>query len=240
MRSWLLGVLLCCLCLPPLQAEETVPAEIRLVSEVWEGHSNADGTGLAWDIMRLIFEPAGVKLRIRSEPYTRSIGLVLRGEADAWVGSYRDEVEGALYPQWHYDADQISALGLAEKPVPNLANLGSFRLVWMRGYEYHRYLPNLTHYREIHRRSGILAMLAYGHADFFIDARTEIEDVLGEAKNPSQYQVTDLTRLPVYLGFTHNSRGQTLAALYDRRLAELVKNGSLRPIFRRWQQPYPF
>jgi hypothetical protein len=28
--------------------------------------------------------------------------------------------------------------------------------------------------------------------------------------------------------------------LYDRRMAQLVEQGSLRPLFERWQQPYPF
>ncbi len=174
-------------------------------------------------------------------PYTRSIGLVQRGEADAWVGSYRDEVdEGVHYPQWHYDADRISALSVITQPVPSLATLGQYRLVWMRGYEYQRYLPNLKNYWEVLRRNSALEMLNYGRADFYIDARTEVEDLLDEADDKSCYRITDLTNLPVYLGFTDSPRGRELAQLYDRRMEALVKQGSLRPLFERWQQPYPF
>jgi ABC-type amino acid transport substrate-binding protein len=223
------------------QAQQPVPQQIRLVSEIWEGHTEADGKGLGWDIMRQVFEPAGVELVIQSVPYTRSIGLVQRGEADAWVGSYRDEVdEGVHYPQWHYDADRISALSLATQPVPSLATLGQYRLVWMRGYEYQRYLPNLKNYWEVLRRNSALEMLNYGRADFYIDARTEVEDLLDEAADKSRYRITDLTNLPVYLGFTDSPRGRELAQLYDRRMEALVKQGSLRPLFERWQQPYPF
>jgi polar amino acid transport system substrate-binding protein len=28
--------------------------------------------------------------------------------------------------------------------------------------------------------------------------------------------------------------------LFDKRMNELVADGSLRPIYQRWQQPYPF
>ena len=28
--------------------------------------------------------------------------------------------------------------------------------------------------------------------------------------------------------------------LYDQRMALLVSNGGLKPIFERWKQPYPF
>ena len=239
-RCWLailLG-LLGCSC---AYAEPAAPREIRLASEVWQDHTNADGSGLAWDILRQVFEPEGIELVIQSVPYTRSIGLVQRGEADAWVGSYRNEVDAdVLYPRWHYDVDQISALGLVGQPVPSQATLGEFRLVWMRGYEYQRYLPNLKHYREIQRRSGILPMLDYGHADFYIDAQTEVDEVLGGAADRAGYRVTPLIRLPLYLGFADNPRGRALAQLYDRRMAQLVESHSLRPLFERRQLPYPF
>ena len=239
-RCWLailLG-LLGCSC---AYAEPAAPREIRLASEVWQDHTNADGSGLAWDILRQVFEPEGIELVIQSVPYTRSIGLVQRGEADAWVGSYRNEVDAdVLYPRWHYDVDQISALGLVGQPVPSLATLGEFRLVWMRGYEYQRYLPNLKHYREIQRRSGILPMLDYGHADFYIDAQTEVDEVLEGATDRARYRVTPLIRLPLYLGFADNPRGRALAQLYNRRMERLVESHSLRPLFERRQLPYPF
>ncbi len=61
----------------------TTPSVIHLASEDWEDYTAADGHGLGWDVLRKVFEPAGVKLDIRSEPYTRSVGLAERGEVDA-------------------------------------------------------------------------------------------------------------------------------------------------------------
>ncbi|MDA7088142.1 transporter substrate-binding domain-containing protein [Pseudomonas sp. SA3-5] len=240
MSCWLailLGVLGCSCAL----AEPAAPPEIRLASEIWQGHTHVDGTGLAWDILRQVFEPEGIALVIQSVPYTRSIGLVQRGEADAWVGSYLNEVdEGVLYPRWHYEVDQISALGLIGLQAPSLATLGQYRLVWMRGYEYQRYLPNLTRYRAAQRQSDILNMLKLDRTDFYIDARTEVDEVLEAASDPARYRITDLTRLPLYLGFADNPRGRALARVYDRRMELLVESHSLRPLFERWQQPYPF
>lgn len=216
------------------------PPEIRLASEVWEGYTHADGTGLAWDLLRTVFAPQ-VRLRIQSVPYTRSVGLVQRGEADAWLGAYRDEVEGGVfYPRWPYDYDQISALGLAEQPAPTLATLGEHRLVWMRGYQFQQYLPGITSFREIQRRGGILGMLNYRHADFYIDARSEIEEVLTGVPDTTRYRVHDLKRVPVYLGFADTPQGRALAAYFDERMAALVRRGELRAIFARWNQPYPF
>lgn len=83
-------------------------------------------------------------------------------------------------------------------------------------------------------------MLDMGHVDFYLDALTEVEDVLSTASQPERYRVTQLTKLPIYLGFADTPRGRTLAELFDTRMDSLVADGSLRPIFQRWQQPYPF
>ncbi|WP_394560586.1 substrate-binding periplasmic protein [Aquipseudomonas alcaligenes] len=236
---WLL--VLWCLGWSAVQAAEPVPQDIQMVSEHWPAHTNPDGSGLAWDIMRQVFEPAGVSVEFRIVPYTRSIGLVQRGEADAWLGSYRDEIsEGVLYPRWPYDADRILALSLSSTPQPTLQNIGEYRLAWMRGYDYQHYLPGVSRFQEIERRVGILRMLELGHADFYLDASTEVDEVLREGSDPARFRTTPLIRLPLYVGFADTARGRALAELFDRRMPILVRSGALRPLFHQWQQPYPF
>lgn len=216
------------------------PADILLVSEHWIGYTETDGTGLGWDLMREIFEPAGVKVEQRIEPYTRAVGLVQRGEADAWIAAYKDEVEGTLYSKWHYDSDEIYTLGLASKPLPSLQTLGKYRLAWVRGYEYQHYLPNVTHYNEVARRDHILPMLEYGRADLYIDAKPEMDFVLAQSNDPQRYRLTYLTSIPLYLSFADTPRGHALRDLFDVRMGDLVHSGKLRPIFARWKHPYPF
>lgn len=61
LRRWLL--ILLCVVASPVWADDTpeVPGQIRLASETWNDYTNADGSGLAWDVLREVFEPAGVK-----------------------------------------------------------------------------------------------------------------------------------------------------------------------------------
>jgi polar amino acid transport system substrate-binding protein len=244
--EWLLGLLLLMTSVWAT-ADVTAPAsgsalpgDVRLVSEHWIGYTETDGTGLGWDLMREIFEPAGVKVAQRIEPYTRAVGLVQRGEADAWVGAYKDEVAGTLYSTWHYDTDEIYTLGLASKPIPTLQSLGKYRLAWVRGYEYQHYLPNVMHFNEVARRDHILPMLEYGRADLYIDAKPEIDFILAQSKEPQRYRLTYLTAIPLYLSFGDTPRGHALRDLFDARMSKLVASGKLRPIFARWKHPYPF
>jgi len=237
-RRWLL-IMMCAASLV-LADEAPVPGKVMLASEEWSNYTNKDGSGLAWDVLRQVFEPAGITLQTRTEPYTRSVGLAQRGEVDGWVGAYRDEASGVLYPHWHFDADHLYALGLATAPTPSLATLGNYRLAWVRGYRYEAYLPNLHRFNQIERRDGILPMLQHARVDYYIDSLTEAKHVLSQSDEPSQFKLTHIAELPLYVGFADTERGRALMAVYDRRMAALVKNGELKPIFERWKQPYPF
>lgn len=226
-----------------VRAQESLPVPppvIYLASEEWEDYTAADGHGLAWDVLRQVFEPAGVKVSIRSEPYIRSMGLAERGEVDACVGSYRDESANLLYPRWNFDTDHIYALGLTSTAVPTPETLGNYRLAWVRGYDYQHYLPNVRRYAEVMRRTGIVSMLTHNRADFYIDALTEIEYVRNRAKDPSQLRSTHIAELPLYLCFAKTPQARALMALFDQRMEQLVNSGELKPIFERWKQPYPF
>lgn len=225
---------------PWAAAGDSQPGQTRLVSEEWADYTNADGTGVAWDVMRKVFQPAGIEVVPQSAPYSRAIGLVKRGEADAWVGSYKDESEDNLYPRWHFDVDHIYALGLASKPAPTLATIGDYRLAWVRGYAYGKYLPRVREYREIQRREGILPMLEHDRVDFYVDAMTEVDYVIGQSSQPDRFRRTHVVELPMYLAFARSQRGEALRDVFDKRMAELVRSGELKPIFERWKQPYPF
>lgn len=234
--------LLLCLALvtgSPQVMAAALPEQIRLVSEAWIDYTNADGTGLAWDVLRKVYEPAGVKVDIQSAPYSRAIGLVKRGQADAWVGAYKNEKDYA-YPRWHFDMDHIYVLGLASRPVPTLQTIGQYRLAWVRSYEFKQYLPNVDQFREIQRREGILPMLEHDRVDFYIDSLTEVDYVMGQAPDKRLFRRSHLTELPLYLAFGEGPDSQALRDLFDQRMETLVRNGELRPIFERWEQPYPF
>jgi polar amino acid transport system substrate-binding protein len=245
-KKWLLGVSAVACGLLALTAwvhagdRAPAPHEIVLVSEQWNAYTEADGSGLGWDLMREVFEPAGVKVQSRIEPYMRAVGLVQRGEADAWVGAYEGEVEGTLYPKWNYDVDEIYAVGMATSPVPTLETLGNYRLAWVRGYDFQQYLPHITHFNEVVRRDNILSMLTRERADYYIDAKPEVGYILGQSSEPDHFRATHITDIPLYLSFSNTDRGRALRDLFDQRMAQLVHSGKLKPIFAHWKQPYPF
>ncbi len=51
-------------------------SEITVVTEEWEDCTNKDLSGLYFDILREVFEPEGISLNIRFEPYARSLETI--------------------------------------------------------------------------------------------------------------------------------------------------------------------
>ncbi|MCP6140890.1 hypothetical protein NL401_27870, partial [Klebsiella pneumoniae] len=83
------------------------------------------------------------------------------------------------------------------------------------------YLPNVRNFREIQRREGILPMFEHDRVDFYIDAQTEVDYVLGQASQPQRFQRAHIAELPLYLAFARNEQAKALRELFDKRMAEL-------------------
>ena len=58
---------------------------------------------------RLIYEPKGIKVNYKIMPYKRTVEQVRKQKGDAWLGSYANEEDFAIYPKWHKDTDNVVA-----------------------------------------------------------------------------------------------------------------------------------
>ena len=210
---------------------------IRVSSEYWVDATNRDGSGLYWDIVRAVYEPAGVEVERRTVPYARSIREVMvTAKADAWVASYMDEVEGALYPQWHFDADFVAAVYDPDRvgEVDGESSLRGHRVAWMRGYAYDDYLSVPVEATRVDDREGGLRMVQEGRIAFFIDAQVEVDAALKATGLGAVLDSATVLQLPLYLGFDDTDRGRELRAIWDRRFPQLLKDGTISNLYRKW------
>jgi len=222
----------------------TLPTEIKLASEAWEDSTNEDGTGLYWDIMRLIYEPLGIKVEYSTTSYSRSVALVKQKKVDAWLGSYLDEEENIIYPKWHFDADIVAALykkdpGFQWQGEESLAgkNVG-----WIKGYDYNEYIKTQFHNKEFKTRKQAVELLKKGRLDFFLEAQVEIEaELKKDYLDPAEFEYSTLMNLNLYPAFANNERGRQLQQVFDERFAKLLKSGELKKLFDKWEwNTFPF
>ncbi len=229
--------------LMPLQGLAAEHQAIHFVSEAWEGVTNADGTGLCWELFRKIYEP-GIRVEFEIMPYARATKLVQTKEADASVGVYLNEFEDALFSKWHYLQDRVLVIFRkgtlvawdGEKSLSG--NLG-----WIRGYAFDQYLRTKPQFFEVDRRESGLKMLEAGRLDFFLDTEEELLATLKQGIiNQEDYQIETVLKLNIYLAFAENERGRELLKIFDDRMEKLGKSRELFPIYQKWgfESEYPF
>ena len=230
-------------CLPGIGV---VPASemmsIHLVSEAWEHVTNQDGTGLAWELFRMIYEPLGIQVKFDIVSYSRATYMVQHRRADASVGVYLNEYDHVLFPNMHYLQDRVLAI-FKKGTVRTWQGETSLRgdVGWVRGYAFDKYLSVCVNFYEIDSRQAGLKRLQRGNLDFFLDTEVELYGALEEGDvDPVDFQIEQVIALNVYLAFADNERGRTLMKMFDERTTQLVQSGALKPLYARWKQPYPF
>ena len=231
--------LLCCL--GSLQAK---PNSIRVVSEEWQEHTNKDGSGLYWDIIRAVYEGKQINVDLATYPYKRTVHSVKTNSADAWVGSYRDEEAFAIYPKWHFDADVVVAIYKKEhfSQWNGEATIDGKKVGWIRGYDYDQYLTISLEKTEISTRKSGLGMLKKDRIDVFIDAKSLLEEEIQKPYiqngfiNLPEYEVKRVLQLNLFLGFANTNKGKELAKIWDQRFEAMLDSGEIRKLYAKWNK----
>ena len=215
---------------------------ITFASEEWEGVTNADGSGLCWELFGMVYEPVGIKMEFEIIPYARSTKMVQEKQVDAAVGVYFEEFDQALFSKFYYLQDIVLVI-FPKGRVENWRGEADLKgnIGWIRGYAFDEYLQGNVKFYEVDNRNSGLKMLEAGRLDFFLDTEVELLGALDEGViDKDQYQVETILTLNVHLAFSDNERGKELMDIFDTRMGELVKSGELKALYERWELTYPF
>ena len=223
-------------------SDNTRPLHVE--SEAWENATEADGSGLYWDILRAVYEPEGYRIQHHTSTYMRSSGLIRSQQIDIMVGAYAGELQGVTYPRWHFDEDRVMALALKRhaQPWQGETSLANKHVAYIKGYKIKDYLQTDFETHEFYDRQQVFDLLHQGKLDFFLDAQAEIEVELARDNiQATDYVIHPLKRLKLYFVFTDNPHGQQLSELFDQRFAALLKSGQIKQLFQKWNwDEYPF
>ena len=210
------------------------PKEIFIVSESWKGLTNRDGSGLYFDLARMIYEPAGIRVKIKIYPYKRSSMMVKNKRADAWLGSYIDEEDYALYPKYYFDHDIVIAM-YKKKKFPHFNGLKSLKdkdVCWVRGYDYNEYINIPIKKHERNDRKSILLSLEKDRFDVFLDAKYDMRDAIERFKfDTSGYGFSEVLTFKLYPAFRNDERGKRLRNIWDKNFKVILDDGSLKKLY---------
>ena len=243
-QGMILGLILCIATgAYALEAEKT--ETIHIATPVWEGQTNEDGTGLFFDIIRAVYEPAGIKMKFQIMPWKRAVQTLLSGRADAVLDMYLEDLEtDMIAPKYPLLKEFTVAIFKKEriKDWKGAESLSGLDLIWIRGYNYHnsRHLKGIKfNWSEIDDYDTAWRMLAKNRADAYLEAYTDAENYIKENKTDMNlYQMETIGGDKGYMVCKKSPKSEELVKIFDRRIVELLASGELEKIFAKWNYPF--
>ncbi|MEZ4527925.1 MAG: transporter substrate-binding domain-containing protein [Desulfobacterales bacterium] len=227
-------------------AQEAAETEtIDIATPVWEGQTNEDGTGLFFDIIRAVYEPAGIKMQFQIMPWKRAVQEMLSGKADAVLDMYSEDIaENMIAPSYPLLTEFTVAVFKKEriKEWKGIQSLSGLDLIWIRGYNYQnsRHLKGIKfNWSEIDEYDTAWRMLAKNRTDAYLDAYTDATAYIKENKvDMNLYTMETIGGDKGYMVCGKSPKSEEFVKIYDKRILELLASGELEKIFAKWNYPF--
>ncbi|GLX84329.1 hypothetical protein tloyanaT_05810 [Thalassotalea loyana] len=202
--------------------------KIIVGADIWQGVTNEDGTGTYLELLYHVYGKENIQVDFMS--FNRAIDAFNRGKIDIAVGLFRDDAERAIFPNWYLDVEYpIVALYHKERnDINSVKDLESLNLGWMRGYDYGRYLPEAKNIYQLNTLYTGFELLMKGRIDAIIDYEYNIPERY--ADKLVAYEI--IPERYIFNAFQKNLHGKKLAETYDRRMAQMRDDGTLKSLFK--------
>lgn len=230
--------LLSLMCMPYLVfANEKISEDsLFIVTPAWKTFTENDGTGFYFELMRMIYEPLGIEIRFQITPWARSAAMVSKHQADALLGSYKEEAEQHYYPDnpiWH---DISSVVFKRTKFEWNgIKSLQDKNVGWIRAYGYDKYINVTMNISKLINNEQAWKLLELDRIDYYIDSLTDLRLYMKENNVDSkEFRVENIIFKDMFVRFAKTEKGKKFTHIYDKRIVELQKNGELKTLYSKW------
>jgi len=212
---------------------------ISVAAPEWKGITHENGEGLYWEIVKEIYEPIGIKVKINTMPFNRALKIVGKYQIiNAVAGLSQKENDTFLYANFPLEVSYLyifSVKGINNK-FSTLEDFADKTVSWQKGYDLitkeDRFFKLKT-FREL--EPGIDNLLK-NKVDYLICELDDLKSVLGYFDKT----LVDIhyVKYPVgeesFLAFANNNINKELINIYNERMIELTKSGRISDIYKKW------
>lgn len=220
---------------------------IDAVCAQWSGYTHKDGTGAYWEVLKAVFEPAGITVNTRVMPWKRAKITVEAKKADVLIGDYYSQSEDGvrfLYPRWHISVeDPVIAVFQKRAGIrwdkKGIASLSGRSVGWIKGYGFEQTLfsdVRVSAYEVPSTISG-LKMLKADRIHALLDYESEIRVAAEKIKlDLSRRYVAKIAKSGsrLFAVFSNTERSESLVRIFDTRMTILAKSGKIEAIYEKW------
>lgn len=233
--KYIFWLFITCLISPIACTEEI--QEIRWGTEVWEGYTDKDGSGIFTKVLKRIFESQGIKLSVTNYPLKRALHLTRSGKLDLAGGIPKDVEYSTQHIQAKYPiaVTRISAFYHKDtiQDWNGLTSINGKKIVsthivgGMIGLKSNEYL-------EVATRKQTLSLVLRKRFDLYIDDEKLLFSTVNNNKekfNLNDYKIETVLSEGWYLISTNNERGRKIIDLFNKGMEELKESGELNTLY---------
>ncbi len=216
---------------------------VTIATPSWKNLTNKDGTGLYFDLFRLIYDSPHFKLNYVIVPWKRGKVMLKNQIADIQPAAYQTpKTDLWIYSEYPMDVDYTVAV-FKKSRIKNWLGQKSMKdrnVVWPRDYNFQNYLDVNVKWDEIDYPNQGWLMIESGRTDFYMDILPSINAYIRE-HNPDMrvFTVETVLTINTYPRFFSSEKGKTLRDFYDKKASVLFKNGAIKRLFNKWNIKYP-
>jgi len=201
--------------------------QINVGSDQWPGFTNADGTGIYYNLLKRIY--AEHNLEIKIETYNRVLNSFHQNKLDIAIGVYREHVQQGIIPDWFLDTEYpvIAFYDPSVTKITNVSDIKNKLVSWKRGYHFELFISDIKNVYLVNNTETGFELLNKKRVDVFMDYPKNI---------PKKYQQKFLSfeivpARHIYLAFQNTKNGKFLAKKFDQSMTKLRASGELAKIF---------
>ncbi len=216
----------------------------NFVTMEWPYQTQQDGKGLYFDIIKSVYEPAGIEISYDFFPFKRAKYMVQNHRSDAIVCGYKNDQKPGdyeyLFPKWHLDIDRVFVIFKKStvKEWNGQVSLTNKVIGWQRGYDYFKKMLTVPiEFHEFDHVTNGLRMLQADRFDFIMGYKNDIN--ISSKKIPefnlNDYQIEPISiGKKLYIKFANTEHSKKLITIFDNRMEQMFESGELDNLFKKW------
>jgi len=203
--------------------------KVSFVSGNWADYTNADGTGIYWQLMDVIFS-SNFSLTKNVSIWERAVKEFERGKADVLVGSYRtNNLVDVIYSSYHLDYEYpLYAIAQNKEALKRYNNKDESLIICSEvGSSSYKQVSFLSGKNIIQTSEAqCQKLMRNGKIDIVLEYGYNLAESL--QKLPKKVLIENS---PLFLVFHDSQQGRFLKRYFDRKIAELAINNTLKLLF---------
>jgi len=211
---------------PKIKVATKESDKVSLVSGNWADYTNADGSGVYWQLMDIIFS-SELSVIKNVSIWERAVKEFERGEADVLVGAYRtNNLVDVIYSSYHLDYEYpLYAIGQNNEVIKRYKNKDESLIICSEvGSSSYKQVSFLSGENIIQTSEAqCQKLMRNGKIDIVLEYGYKLAKSL--QKLP---KIVLIENSPLFLVFHDTPHGRFLKRYFDRKISDMAINNTLK------------